>query len=151
MSEPSESAETQKLWEAMKKDEQLALEEMRQLTAQRDKPIKFLIQTGSSEPVAITGRRLRDFEIFDIQKELEQINPKLLTQNIRESDLTLDQMKAVYALMDQTISLATRITTDALKELGDMRIRTALYYKIMQVSQPTEEELENLKKFRSDA
>jgi len=147
----SESPEEQKLWEAMEKDEKIAAEIMQKLRMQRDKPIKFVIQTGSGEPVPVLGRRLKDTEIFEIMAALEKINPQLLTQKITETDLTLTQIQEVHALMDNTISLATRLPVEGLHELGDMRIRMALYYKIMDKSQPTEEEMENLKKFRGDA
>jgi len=147
----SESPEMQKLWTAMEKDEKIAAETLQKLRTQRDKPIRFMIQTGSGEPVPVLGRRLRDTEIFEIMAALEKINPKLLTRKITETDLTLTQIREVHAVMDDAISLATRLPKEGLNELGDMPIRIALYYKIMDKSQPTEEQMENLKKFRDDA
>ena len=69
---------------------------------------------------------------------------------MKEVQLTPEENDELAVLWDEFISKATGIPKDKLTELGNQKIRAALLLGILKASIPSEEEIEELKKFRVD-
>lgn len=133
----------------MEKDEQLIAEETAKLTALARKPIKVRVKCGNDE-VVVQGRRLRDSEVISYLDEQAKINPILATdpENVT---LSTEETQQFNDLTDKYIELATGIRKESLKEIGSIRIRSALLLGILKASGLDEKELEDIRKFRGHA
>jgi hypothetical protein len=145
------TAEEKKLLEAMHKDEATVQKELASLTSLSTALIQIRVKLGKSETV-VMARRLRRTEISAYLKRQGLINPALKTaKRPQDANLTPEENDKLYALIDETITLATGLPKEKLAEIDNDKIRAALLVGILRASEPSETEIEEMCKFREDA
>jgi hypothetical protein len=154
MSEAKNREELKKLLGAMQKDEAYQLlATMETLQQFSEIPIHIRVHSPTTPDkwVNIKGRPLKDFEMVEYLRKLGQIRMELITaKNPVDVALTPDELERMHNLFDEYITLSTGLPKEFLTTLGDNRTRYQLFKGIMIASQPSEQDLENIKKFRGD-
>jgi len=142
----------EKLFKAMESDEKLIAATLEKLTQLANQPLRIKIKNrATGEILDIPARQLKDFEVSAFLKAQAKINPKLLAAKTpQDVELTPEESDKLYELYDEYIQKATGLPKAKLKELGNIPIRVALIIGIMQGSSVTEQELEEIQKFRSN-
>jgi hypothetical protein len=149
------SGKEEKLFKALKDDEALIEHELTILGSLAQQVITVQVYDRLTKTtIPIKARQFTDEEILRYVEEEGEIDKRLATaispEEAKKIPLTPDQNRKLYALMDKYIELATGIPAEKLKERtkGNVRIRTALFTAILRASMPTEEEIEEIGKFR---
>jgi hypothetical protein len=152
MSEDKNKAELRKLLGAMTKDEQdELLTRMEVLQSFADVPIHIRVHSPVTpdKTVDIRGRSLKDAEMIQCMRDMAKIRPELVTaKDQTDVQLLPDEVEKLHDVFDHYIEVSTRLPVAFIKQLGDDRTRYQLFKGIMQASQPSQQDLENAKKFR---
>lgn len=135
----------------MGKDEAMVEREYADLLSLSQAPVKIRVKLGNVEK-DFRARRLRRAEITAYLKKQKMINPALATvKSAEDANLTPEENDKLYALIDETIALATGWSKEKLAEIDNDKIRSALLIGIFRASEPSATELEEMQKFRDDA
>ncbi len=141
-----------KLLRAISQDEAELRAVMETLTTYSTKRLRIRVHDPADpgQGIEVSGRPLKDFERRLFFERASKIDPKLVsgTVDLKELQLNSNQQEQLTALMDEYISLSTKLPQKFLTELGDDRIRRTLFKGIMQGSSLTKEELAEIEKFR---
>ena len=145
-------SESEKFLKAMTEDEKLAQATLAKLTQLANQPLKVKIKNrATGEIIEIPARQLKDYEVSAFMKAQAKINSKLLTAKTpNEVALTPEESDQLYALYDEYIQKATGLPKTELNKLGSIPIRFALILGILKGSSMTDQELEEILKFRPD-
>jgi len=149
----SEKEKEAKLFKAIEEDEQLVEKEIQELTGLANVRLNLQVRIpGSAKVVSVKARQLKDTEVLSYLREQTKISPDLAkAEQAEDVELTADQQEKLYALMDRYISLATGISEERLREIGNIRIRSALMIGLLKGSVPDKKEIEEIQKFRPTA
>lgn len=127
-------------FDRMEADNLEALKKLREIAGRR---ITIHVKVPGAEPVVVTARRLKDWEVIEVYRALEQHGGR------EPKTFTADGLSNIMARFDEVISRATGIPVQELKQLGDLRIRLGLINGLLEASIPSPEELEQIRFFRS--